>query len=643
MTEVVNWIFIFLGLYWAFCLFWGVRAGKQIVTTDDFFLSNRNISPWVFALAATAISFSGWIFIAHPGLVFRDGFQFANTSFIAITVAISGVVLLKRQWMLGKRFGYTTSGEMLSAYYKSDGLRIISVGIALLFGIPFVAMLFGASGFLISELTNGMLSRNFAMWVLSGFVLLYSIMGGMQAILKIAVVQFVLFVLGMVLLGLFALELVGNFDQLNQGLASISKDVSSHLGETKGMGGGNFPGYFAIPGVIQFTDGIGIEIPKGGPWTSIMILTFVLSVMGIQSSPAFTMLGFTSRSPKGFAIHQIWGAAAVVGFILFIFSILIGVSANLLGANAAVNEAGLAIANYLPEISKEQHTELVIQFIKLLGNSSPWLVGFLAVCAIASLQATATSFMSTTGNILSRDIYVHYFDQNSNQKKQLGAARLFTGLVFLSGMLLASFSMEATLLLGSLAIACSFQLWPSLLGATWLPWITRGGASAGLGIGLIAVILTEPIGQKLTGGSLPWGVWPWNVHSAVWGMFFNIVICLIVSFMASNDPEKNHRQTFHNFFQKHSEIKSSDRWSKPIGALILMIWMFFAIGPGSVFGNMAFGEPNIGFDKWILGMPSIWAWQIIWWALGVGTVWFLANKLRMSVEPEIEIKSITSD
>jgi Na+(H+)/acetate symporter ActP len=468
-------------------------------------------------------------------------------------------------------------------------------------------------------------------------------MGGMQAILKIAVVQFVLFILGMILLGLFALELVGNFDLLNQGLANISKDVSSHLGETKGMGGGNFPGYFAIPGVIQFTDGIGIEIPKGGPWTSIMILTFVLSVMGIQSSPAFTMLGFTSRSPKGFAIHQIWGAAAVVGIILFIFSILIGVSANLLGANAAVNEAGLAIGNYLPEISKGQHTDLVIQFIKLLGNSSPWLVGFLAVCAVASLQATATSFMSTTGNILSRDIYVHYFNKDSDHKKQLGAARLFTGLVFLCGMLLASFSMEATLLLGSLAIACSFQLWPSLLGATWLPWINRGGATAGLTIGLIAVILTEPIGQKLTGGALPWGVWPWNVHSAVWGMFFNVVICMIVSLMATNDPEKDHRQTFHNFFQKHSEIKSSDRWSKPIGALILMVWMFFAIGPGSVFGNMAFGEPNIGFDKWMLGMPSIWAWQIIWWALGVGAVWFLANKLRMSVEPEIEIKSITSD
>ena len=80
-----------------------------------------------------------------------------------------------------------------------------------------------------------------------------------------------------------------------------------------------------------------------------------------------------------------------------------------------------------------------------------------------------------------------------------------------------------------------------------------------------------------------------------------------------------------------------------LAALLLMIWMFFAIGPGSVFGNMAFGEPNAGYDQWLLGMPSIWAWQIIWWALGVGVVWFLANKLRMSVEPKIEIKAISSD
>jgi hypothetical protein len=123
-------------------------------------------------------------------------------------------------------------------------------------------------------------------------------------------------------------------------------------------------------------------------------------------------------------------------------------------------------------------------------------------------------------------------------------------------------------------------------------------------------------------------------------MFFNISICLIISLMTSQDPDKKHRDTFHSFFQKHSVTASNDRWSKPVGGLLLMVWMFFAIGPGSIFGNFTFGKPNAGYDSWMLGMPSIWAWQIIWWALGVGLIWFLANKLRMSTEPEKEIESI---
>jgi SSS family solute:Na+ symporter len=68
--------------------------------------------------------------------------------------------------------------------------------------------------------------------------------------------------------------------------------------------------------------------------------------------------------------------------------------------------------------------------------------------------------------------------------------------------------------------------------------------------------------------------------------------------------------------------------------------MFFAIGPGTVIGNILFGEPNAGYEAWTLGMPSIWAWQIIWWALGVGMIWYLANKVEMSAMPKHEIKEI---
>ena len=42
-------------------------------------------------------------------------------------------------------------------------------------------------------------------------------------------------------------------------------------------------------------------------------------------------------------------------------------------------------------------------------------------------------------------------------------------------------------------------------------------------------------------------------------------------------------------------------------------------------------------------MPSIWVWQIIWWALGVGMMWFLAYKMEMSIVPHKEVEALTED
>ena len=53
------------------------------------------------------------------------------TAIIAITIPFTGVMFLKRQWMLGKRFGFVTPGEMLSYYFKSDLIRVLVVIVAL--------------------------------------------------------------------------------------------------------------------------------------------------------------------------------------------------------------------------------------------------------------------------------------------------------------------------------------------------------------------------------------------------------------------------------------------------------------------------------------------------------------------------------
>ena len=108
MDPKILWLFIFVGLYWSYCLFWGIKGALTSKTATDYMLASRGIGIWVFVLAATATSFSGWTFMGHPGLIYRDGFQYAYASFYAITIPFTGVLFLKRQWMLSKRFGFVT-------------------------------------------------------------------------------------------------------------------------------------------------------------------------------------------------------------------------------------------------------------------------------------------------------------------------------------------------------------------------------------------------------------------------------------------------------------------------------------------------------------------------------------------------------
>ena len=61
--------------------------------------------------------------------------------------------------------------------------------------------------------------------------------------------------------------------------------------------------------------------------------------------------------------------------------------------------------------------------------------------------------------------------------------------------------------------------------------------------------------------------------------------------------------------------------------------MFFAIGPGAVRGNDLFGAPGAGMAAWKLGIPSLCAWQIIGWALGVFVIGWLACKMAFSTAP----------
>ena len=642
MSEKALWLIIFLLLYAAYCFFWGVRGSRyNSDNPDQFYLANRSISSWVYFFAATVATFGGLTVISQTSLVFYDGFQYVGTAFIAITVPLGSIFFFKRQWMLSRKFGYITPGEMYYDYYRSDTIRVISVLVTFFVAIPLLAVFFGATGFLVSNLTEGLISRDLSMWVVSLIVLFYVTRGGFKSIASIGVVQSWLYFLTVVLLGFIIYSFVGNFETFGKALAKIASTSISSWGNTNGYGGGDYNGYFALPGVIQWVAGLGKNEAAGGPWTAMMIFTFTISFMGIVLSPSFSMWSYSAKNTKVFSYYQIWGSAVVIGLLLFIFSTYQGVGASLLGANTDINNNSLSINNLLPEVSRTEHTIILSHIISLMDKNALWFTGLLTVGLIAALQSTAATFLMTSGSIITRDLYKCYVNKDISWEKELAAARIIMLLIFLASLYIATFAKPAMVLFSGIAISIAFQFLIVLLGMVWFPWITRGAAIFGIIIGIIIVILTATIGQQITGNRLPWGRWPLTIHSGVWGLIFNVFVCFSISAfsnIAKIDIYRSHRQKFHDFLNDHMGLHPSRTKLRSFAYVIAIIWLFFGPGPGQILGNNFFGEPGGGYDAWILKIPSIWGYQLIWWFFGIGLIWFLASKMDLSTLPNKPIQ-----
>jgi Na+/proline symporter len=636
VKPVVVWLFLFVIAYWAYCIFWGVKGARTAKTASDYFIAGRKIPIWVFVLAATATSFSGWTFIGHPGLIYRDGFQYGYASFYAITIPFTGIIFLKRQWMLGKRFGYVTPGEMFHDYFRSDLMRLLTVIVALFFSIPYLGIQLRASGFLFNVLTDGLLGVEVGMWLLSIVVVLYVASGGLRAVAYVDTAQAILLALGIAAIGLITLSAVGGFDELSKGIAALAQLDAKRTPD-------GYSHYVAIPGVIQFVKAGPSAV--GGAWTGIMILTYMFALMGIQSSPAFSMWAFSNKNPRPFAPQQVWASSAGIGFLLIVFSAIQGIGGHLIGADQAMLQAGaakdvLALGKDIMKMPGKQGF-LVPSLIHIMSDTAPWLVGLLAVCALAAMQSTGAAYMSTAAGMLTRDLYKRFLNPGATHKTQKLFGRICVLIVTGAALVVATTSKDALVLLGGLAVAYGFQMWPALIAVCWWPWLTRQGITLGLIAGIIAVTLTETIGQKWFGIE-SWGRWPLTIHSAGWGIIFNLGTAIIVSLFTQKKEETEHRMKYHQFLKEHAGLSPQKQSLKPLAWAIVLLWFFFAIGPGAVIGNTIFGNPNDA-STWMFGIPSIWAWQIIWWALGVGMMWFLAYKMEMSTMPEKEIQALVED
>ena len=609
MDAKIYWLLAFVGLYWSYCIFWGIKGAITSKTSEDYFVAGRSIGTWVFVLAATATSFSGWTFVGHPGKILTDGLPYAFASFYALTIPFTGVLFLRRQWVLGRVYNYVTPGEMYSDYYGGNSMRALTVLVAFLFSVPYLGIQLRASGALFNVLTDGLISTNLGMILLSTVVVIYVASGGLKSVAYVDCAQAILLALGIIVLGVITIKWIGGWNLFTEGIGVLVKNdlISGNRLTLQG-----FSSRVAMPGSIQIVSSGSNAV--GGVWTGMMCMTYMFALMGIQSSPAFSMWAYANKTSKPFRWQQVVASSIVIGIILFTFTIIQGMGADVLVLNGIFETIS--------------DSTLVPKLINLMSESAPWLVGLLAVCALAAMQSTGSAYMSTFSAMITRDIYKNYIDEEVTEDRQKFIGRLFVVVVAVAALVVAIVSTDALVMLGGLAVAYGFQMYPALFGNLYCKWISKTGVTMGLIAGLLAVTLTDKMSSIFP---LPWGAYPLTIHSAGWGIFFNIIFTGFGSyFFPDSDKKKLDKEKRHAFLSEVAGVPESKKKLVPLAYCLVIFWFLFGFGPFAMIGNTLFSDPNIPATWAPFNLPSIWIWQLVFLFFGIFVMWFLAFYMGFS-------------
>jgi SSS family solute:Na+ symporter len=574
-----TWVYIMLGIYIVYCFYWGLKGYFTEKTSSGYAIAGRSIPFFAFLLAATAASFSGWTFIGHPGLIWRDGLAYAFASFYVLTIPITGTFFSKRTWLMGKRYGFITPGDMYAYYYNSETLRWLVVLTAVLYSVFYSAVQLMAAGALFQVVSG--VPKEYGAVFLAVIVWFYVCTGGLKASTWVGVIQFVLLVAGIIILGAYVLGHFGGFSKFVGQVMDLDEK------------------FRRVPGVINFG--------LGGGWTGVMILTYMFALMGIQSSPAFTMWTFGIKSPKPLAWQQAFMSTFVVGFALFFFTAFQGMGAKVLQvagdpAFQEVNQATVVptlMTNFLP----------------------PVMLGLVFMGAIAAIHSTAAPYIGTGGSILLRDVYWRYIKkQEATHAEQIWVNRIMATVLTILALYVGLTSTAALVILGALATAFGFLMYLLLAGVLWGFRFPAVGAVIGVLGGMIGVALTYKVWPN-----------PLSMHCAFWGLFTAFVLAYICRGIGIKDDDETtqRQQEVRQFLDDIDAPSESGKAWRKIMKIAVPVWYFFAIGPACVLGNTAF---RVG------GFPPLWSWQIVWWTLGIVMMWALCFKAEMATTNATQIE-----
>jgi SSS family solute:Na+ symporter len=440
-------------------------------TAEDYYLAGRTLGTVVLLFTTFATLLSAFTFFGGPNLAYSAGPEWILVMGLmdGVLFALLWYVVGYKQWLVGRKHGYVTLGEMLGDRFGSVPLRLLVAAISIFWLFPYVMLQQMGAGQALVGLTDGAVP----FWVGAGgitlFMVIYVAVSGMRGVAWTDTLQ-----------GAFMLVLVWG------AVAWVLSAVGGAGEATAALAGAN-PEFLALGG--------GLYSPE---W---MISTAVSIAFGVTMFPQINQRFFAARSKT--VLKRTFTLWPVLVLLLFVPAFMLGSWA--VGLGVQVPEGG----NVVPA---------------LLNEYTPaWFAALVIAGALAAMMSSSDSMLLSGSSYLTRDIYRPLVSDAAREDlvARAGVA------VFATVSFVASLYAPGTLVeIGNTAFGGFAQLALPVMVALYWARTTRSGMLAGVG-GSQAFYLASVFLPFVPGSYF--GGWSASVVGMVLGLVLTVGVSLLTS------------------------------------------------------------------------------------------------------------------
>jgi SSS family solute:Na+ symporter len=516
---LLNWTIVFAYLVGNLLLGW--YLSRRVKTAEDYYLGDRSTPWWAIGISVIATYVSALSFLGGPAWAYGDGMaalaihiNYPLVMFVVIAVFLpffynSGVASIYDY--LERRFGRSSRTMMSLIFLISQSITAASI--------------LTATAIVITYVTG--IDAKIAIFLMTAIVLIYTLLGGMNAVIWTDVLQGIILFIGA---GIILFCLINAITPLSGALTSLAEDGKLNPLNTS----------------LDFTIAPTV-------WAGVFAMTlFHITVYGanqmmVQRALAARSIGDAKKS------YLLMGYAAFFIYFLFFF-------------------VGALLYVYFKGLPFDQPNEIILRFANSLAI--PGLMGILAAAVLSASMSSLSSAFNSLATISITDIYQSFLKKDGSDSHYLKSSRvmtLFWGIMVIP-MAFAFISSEGSILEVLSKVASYFV--GAKLAMFGMGFFSKHTTQRGLLIGVAAGFLGLLIivGVFNIKGIYHNIAWPWYV---VIGGGINITVSWVASIALDGFQKDWHPQTVIGQiqdFKAKGKNEKQDGWYLMPGRAEAPVW-----------------------------------------------------------------------